>query len=290
MINKKYFKVRTKCPLCNSKKIKILFMKKFNEIKTNLFFSKHLNKNFPMKILDNNFYKIAECQICGIIFQSNILNKKYNEKFYDEYIDHKSIIINKNFHKLNENFYNKEVKLLEKIYGNKKINILEFGAGMGSWVLAMKNAGYQNISAVEISKKRRQFLKKKNINCKKSLSNFKNKFDLIYSDQTFEHLADPGKVIKSLIGLLNKNGCFFFKVPPGRFFKRKLNENYLAQKDEATPLEHINIFTKDSVQYFENKYKLQKINLFKIFELNSFKYLISDIYQNFVGKKYLYRK
>jgi len=147
-----------------------------------------------------------------------------------------------------------------------------------------------NKNAVDNIKKKLPISHIKKSDCGKEKIPFLTKFDLIYSDQTFEHLADPGKVIKSLIGLLNKNGCFFFKVPPGRFFKRKLNENYLAQKDEATPLEHINIFTKDSVQYLANKYKLQKVNLFKIFELNSFKYLISDIYQNFVGKKYLYRK
>ena len=293
MLNKKYFKVRTKCPLCNSKRTKILFMKKFNEIKTNLFFSKHLNKNFPMKILDDNFYKIAECQICGIIFQSNILNKKYNEKFYDEYIDHENIILNKNFHKLNENFYNKEVKLLEKIYGNKKINILEFGAGMGSWVTAMKNSGFKNIFAIEISKQRRKILKKNKIKCFSKLEKINKKFDFIYSDQTFEHLTEPGKTIKKLIKLLKKNGYILFKIPPGRFLKSKLNNKYKAQKDEAIPLEHINIFTNDTIRFIAKKYNLKKADFSKFFnfyEFKFFKYKLSDIYQSYVGKKFLLKK
>ena len=175
MIKNKYFEQRKNCPLCNSKKVDLIFSKKFNEIKTNKFFLKHLNKKFPMSILNENFYNLSECKICKIIFQNNILNKKYNGKFYDEYIDHESIKVEKNYYKLINNIHKKEVKLINKIYQNKKIDILEFGAGLGSWITAMKESGYNNIYAIEISKKRKAYLKKKKIKCFGSVQNIKKK-------------------------------------------------------------------------------------------------------------------
>ena len=38
---------------------------------------------------ENNLaiFSVNKCFECDLIFQKNILNKKYSEKFYDEYID-----------------------------------------------------------------------------------------------------------------------------------------------------------------------------------------------------------
>ena len=91
MVNK-YFIQRNRCPLCNSKNIKQIFNKTHEEIKTNEFFSLHLNKRFPYKILGYVNFSVNKCFECDLIFQKNILNKKYSEKFYDEYIDHKKVI------------------------------------------------------------------------------------------------------------------------------------------------------------------------------------------------------
>ena len=261
----KYFEERKKCPLCNSKKIKLIFDKEFNSIGTNIFFSKHLNKKFPMKILEKKRYILSECRTCKMIFQNNILNKKFNSKFYDEYIDHKSIRLKKNKYRIENNLYKKEIIQISKIYQDKKIDILEFGAGMGSWVTAMKNSGFKNIFAIEISKQRRKILKKNKIKCFSKLEKINRKFDFIYSDQTFEHLTEPGKTIKKLIKLLKKNGYILFKIPPGRFLKSKLNNKYKAQKDEAIPLEHINIFTNDTIRFIAKKYNLKKVNFSKFF-------------------------
>ena len=43
---------------------------------------------------------------------------------------------------------------------DKNIKILEFGAGLGTWISAIQKKNFKKIFAVEISKKRRDFLKK----------------------------------------------------------------------------------------------------------------------------------
>jgi len=290
---KNVLEIRKKCPLCNSKDIKKIFTKKFNQIKTKQFFKTHLNNKFPMRILNNKNYEICECQNCKLLFQKNILNKEYNRKFYNDYIDHNKILNNKNIKKQTESYLQSEINLINKIFNSKKIAILEYGAGLGAWVSSLRKAGYKKISTVEISKKRRKYLKKKDILNFSSLKGINKRFDLIYSDQTFEHLSQPGKIISDLSKLLKPNGFLIFKIPPGNFLKKKLNDNYIAGKDEATPLEHINIYTKDTIKFITSRYKLKNIKyffLFKFYDSNFLKFLISYFYHLYVGKKFILQK
>jgi len=290
---KNVFEIRKKCPLCNSKKIKIIFSKNFDDIRTKNFFKTHLNNKFPFKILDYSKYNISECQQCKLLFQNNILNDEYNNKFYNDYINHDEILINKNSSKQNSLIFQSEIKLIDKIFKNKNIKILEYGAGLGAWINAMKKSGYKDICAIEISKERREYLKKNKIISFKNISNLKKKFDLIYSDQTLEHIKYPGKAIKELVKLLKPNGYLIFKVPPGNLLKNKLDDKYVAQKDEATPLEHINIYTNMSIKFVKSKYKLKNVKiffLFKIYEKEFFKSLISYFYHLYYGKKFILQK
>ncbi len=292
MVKKIFFDSRTICPLCHSSKVKIIFSKKYEDIKTREFFKSHLNKKFPMKILNNKFYEISECEKCNFIFQKNILNKKYNNKFYNDYIDHEAAL-NKDLFKRNNLLYESEIDLINRIFADKNIRILEYGAGLGAWLKSIKNAGYKNLYAIEISKKRRDYLKKYNIKCSANLKNQNKKFDLIYSDQTFEHLMQPGEVIKNLSKLLKNNGYIIFKIPSGIRFKKKLGDKYFAQKDEATPLEHINIFTKGSLNYIQKKFKFKKVknfNYYRIYERKFYKNLASFLYHQNSGKKFILQK
>jgi 2-polyprenyl-3-methyl-5-hydroxy-6-metoxy-1,4-benzoquinol methylase len=288
MVNR-YFIQRNKCPLCNSKNINQIFDRTHKEIKTYEFFKFHLNNKFPFKILEYVNFSVDRCSACGLIFQKNIFNKNYSEKFYDKYIDHKKVIKNK---KKNDVFKinKKDAFFFQKVLNNKRdVQILEFGSGVGSWAIAMKNEGYI-VETIELSKSRRNFLKKKKIKSFKDLKNIKKKYDLIYSDQTFEHLSEPGATIKKLSKLVKKNGYIFFKIPSGHFIENKLNKNYFAQKDEIIPFEHINVFKSKTIKIISKQIKFSQIwtcSLFHIFSFNFYYYLLSDLYQKIFGKKFL---
>ena len=87
-----YFIKRNKCPLCGSKNVEKIFDRTHKQLKTYNFFKTHLNNRFPFKILGNINFCVNKCFSCDLIFQENIFNKKYSEKFYDKYIDHKKVI------------------------------------------------------------------------------------------------------------------------------------------------------------------------------------------------------
>ena len=68
---------------------------------------------------------------------------------------------------------------------------LDFGAGWGFWlILILKNFNF-DVHAYEVSESRINFMKKNQINVISSIENSANKFDFIYSEETFEHIPNP---------------------------------------------------------------------------------------------------
>ena len=63
---------RKNCPICDSRKFNRIFIKKYSDLKLNLFLKKHFNKSFPLKILKNKCYEINECLNCKGLFQTYI--------------------------------------------------------------------------------------------------------------------------------------------------------------------------------------------------------------------------
>jgi 2-polyprenyl-3-methyl-5-hydroxy-6-metoxy-1,4-benzoquinol methylase len=105
---------------------------------------------------------------------------------------------------------------------DKSAKILDAGAGFGSSIQGLKNAGYKNIQALELSSRRARVLKKKFPGMKidnipvKEISNssiIDHKFDVIYMWHVLEHVADLEKSVKAIAAALNDGGIFFVAVP-----------------------------------------------------------------------------
>lgn len=64
------------------------------------------------------------------------------------------------------------------------------------------------------------------------------KYDLILSDQTFEHLIEPRRDLAKLYGLLNDNGIAYINVPNWRTFRR-----LSGGVDHLKDFSHYNYFT-----------------------------------------------
>ncbi len=292
MVNNAFI-ARKKCPFCESKNIIEIYKKKYSSNDIIDFLKDHLN-NFPLKILKNEKFIIMECEICKGIFQKNILNDFYNNKFYENYVPH-DIAFNKKKEKID---YFKKVQSYEVLFiknhfqKNNKIKVLEFGAGWGLWSInAQKNN--LNVTAIEISKTRLKYLKKNKIKVLDSINKITGKYDFIFSDQTFEHLNNPFIILKKLSMHLNKNGIIFLKVPPGTKIKKKLKKNYTVGDDEIIPMEHINVFNrKVNTKLAQNlglKYIYPK-NCYPTFSLNFFKKTLTDLYDYYSSKTIIFKK
>ena len=148
-------------------------------------------------------------------------------------------------------------------FKDKKINILDFGAGSGTNINMLSK--YGKVYAYEKDEKTSNFLKekfKKNENIKiiqKPNDSNKAFFDLILAADVIEHIEDDVSIMKYLSKLLNKNGQIFITVPAFKFL--------FSSKDRA--LRHYRRYTKKKIQ----KLVYTDFNITKITYYNFFLFL-----------------
>ena len=270
---------RNVCPACSKSNFKIIFSLFYSDEKLSSFLKLYYGNRVDLDKIKNNKYTLLECINCSLMFQEEIPGNNFSKILYEDLID-TEISFNKknNFEIKYKKKLSYEIKLINSLFKKnlKFIDILEFGAGWGYWSKYMKEKGF-NISAFEISENRINFMKKNNINVINKLDNSKNKFDLIYSEETFEHISDPRETLLTMSKLLKDNGFILLRFPSNYLFKSKLNNNYRPKADCAHPLEHINLFNKKSFEFMLKNTDLEiitfksKVNFSLIQILKDFK-------------------
>ena len=109
-------------------------------------------------------FSILKCFDCNFIWQKFIPNEEFSNLLYEKIID-KDISFNKS--KNLESLLKKKNKFkfnaVFNYFHKKKLNVLDFGAGWGSWLLSL-DQNKANIFAYEISNTRKDYLIKNGIN------------------------------------------------------------------------------------------------------------------------------
>ncbi len=236
---------RKNCPICSDIKFKTIFSLPYK----NISFLKNYYKdkiNPYLNELEKYDYVISECLNCSLIFQKHIPNENFSELLYEKIINDEESKIKK----LSVSGHLKDFELFKKIIKkeNQDISILEFSSGNGDWAYEAKKLNF-DITANEYSKIRIETLKKKSLKVCDNINACKDKFDIIYSDQVFEHIPNPAETLKLLMTLLKSHGYIYLKFPSSFMFKNKLKMNYQPQKDCAHPLEHINTFNRKAFSH-----------------------------------------
>lgn len=241
---------RNFCPACKETKTKKIFSLPYDSKKMMIFLDTYYKGLIPHNELNGYEYKLIECQYCDLIYQEQIPDEKFSHKLYENYIDKDDSLEKKDnyeqqYHK--KLFYEKN--LIKKIFKKKteEISVLDFGAGWGFWLNYLKKNKF-NVFAHEISETRIDFLKKNNIKVIFDIKNIDNKFDFIYSEETFEHIPNPKETLINLSKILKDDGFIMLRFPSSFLFKLKLNSRYNPSTDCAHPLEHINLLKRKSFE------------------------------------------
>lgn len=241
---------RTKCPMCTSSRFSILFSMHYHDKAMKQYLKNYYSENIDpyLKELEKFDYLIYECLKCSLIFQKFIPDEKFSRILYEEIID--EVESKKKKEKVVNPGYYKDFELLRKITGkeNADISILEFGSGNGDWAYEAKKLNF-DVTTTELSKNRIESLNKKGLKICNDIHECKDKFDIIYSDQVFEHISNPAEILKTILPLLKEYGYIYLKFPSGFMFRNILKMNYQPQKDCAMPLEHINILNRKTFLY-----------------------------------------
>jgi 2-polyprenyl-3-methyl-5-hydroxy-6-metoxy-1,4-benzoquinol methylase len=110
--------------------------------------------------------------------------------------------------------------LLKNLKLKKKIQILDYGSGVGSNINMLKK--YGNVHALEPHSLTSVFLKKKfKI---KVIKKIKKKYDLIFLTDVIEHIKNDKKKINELVNCLKKEAYLVLTTPAFQFLFSKKDE------------------------------------------------------------------
>lgn len=234
------------CPLCKTKQTKAFHV------------AKHVYGDYTKK---KSFFR---CNYCDVRYLFPRLNKNQEKYFYkmefEKFMERRSGK-NSGWMKADDHVYkNKEtfkrrLKYL-KPYLKKKQDILELGCSSGFMLYPLIKSGHK-CSGIEPSGVFSKYLKKKGIKAFKSISEFKKqnkrkKFDLIIHFFVLEHIGDPLKCLKNLVGMLKKDGKIIFEIPN---VAEPLHTIYNIPKFEKFywSIAHHWYFSKKSLSFLLNK-------------------------------------
>lgn len=244
------------CPICDNKKIKILFTQKDKRTTKSGLFTMFRCDNCqteyikpPKNLLD--YYKSEYYSN----FQENIgLTSKIKQKiFLEKY--HPSNFINKYIF----NFLGKYISALPPKIGK----ILDFGCGNGEILYMLKKSGFSvygmDISKISLKKCRQHGLNNIRIGTEKDLVVYPNNyFDYIRASHVIEHMINPNLFVATALKKLRKKGKLIIQTPNinslGVLFKTHTKYYFDVPR-------HTILFSSSSINYLLNKNGFNEINV-----------------------------
>jgi 2-polyprenyl-3-methyl-5-hydroxy-6-metoxy-1,4-benzoquinol methylase len=202
--------------------------------------------------------------------------------------------INKNFSATKELWdaekflinYNNSLAEKIKLFLNKKIRVLEFGAGIGN----LSNLFFLHTKikpeCVEIDKSFRKVLISRGFKTYASLKETKKTYEAIYTSNVLEHIKDDKKSIELLYDALEDRGILIVYVPAFNFLfsdfdknaghYRRYSRNELITKIKRANFQILTASYVDSMGFiaaflvkllgYKNKYKLGSNDSLKFYD------------------------
>lgn len=209
---------RRSCPLCNSRKNKLLYIQKF---------------------ANNVTHQITCCLECGFVFVRNTPNEEYYAKYYRSSSIYEFT--------RDENLHEKAFNIMKK-YTEKNDNILDVGCSTGNLLYLFKKSGYPNLVGIDPAPNCRKIAKEK-FNIKVVTADLKSfntrkRFNLVILNNVLEHLWDVRGSIRKIKSLLSNDGHLYIAVPDAGNFYKKFDEPF-----GEFSTEHINFFSIESLHY-----------------------------------------
>lgn len=268
------------CPICGNQKNKSYFVKE-------------------LQIGLREEFEYVECSMCGCLFLNKIpenisdyydinysphqdrrtFKDKFLRKFVGMYLANGlfSCLVPKSIVPIFAQIWRKKVN--EK-YFNKNSSILDVGCGRGEFLSFLSSGGYSDVMGIDL------FIDDENIPddvdiVKTSLEEFNpsKKYDVIFSNHSFEHMENPLKNLKCYEKLLKKDGLIFIRIP--------IKSNYIWEKYgvnwfQIDAPKHLFLYTVESFKILASKTNLIVEDV--IFDSSFLQFVNSEKYMNNIAK------
>lgn len=264
---------RTRCPVCDGTGCNELYRCAFCEepMLTYLRNFYQWQGSFDPCYLNHGEYVLCQCEKCKLIFQKYVPHDNLLQVLYEQYISPDDELLRTLKSYSQTRFYAdvQEISNLLKSIRKpaREARILDYGMGFSRWALVAQAMGCQ-VFGTELVEHKVKYAKGHGITILSENELEGMDFDLINTEQVFEHLCNPSATLKTIIGGLRKHGAIKISVPRAWFMKKKISKAKWAgdEKDRlrlnpVSPLEHLNCFAGDSLRVLATSAGLRPMRL-----------------------------
>ncbi len=254
----------TNCPVCNSTAIK------------------HFSTVKDFNVTGEDF-EIFECTMCTLRFTQNIpgpedMGPYYSSADYVSHTDTKKGFINRAYHWVRNYTIKSKKKLIEKTTRKSSGTLLDIGAGTGTFVAAMQDAGWQVLGMEPDDTARANALEKHSIILQHPtfLFELENKrFDVITLWHVLEHIHRLQDYIQVFHRTLKDDGYLIIAVPN---YTSNDAQHYKEQWAAYDVPRHLYHFSPKSMQ------KLMYLNGFEVMSVKPMWF--DSFYVSLLSEKY----
>jgi len=251
---------RENCPACASRQSHSLLRIPYADESVQGFLRRHYQRPPDTRPLHGWDYELVRCGNCKLAYQRCVPGPALLHAIYDGWTTPTALEVERERDEQtleNSSLLAEEVHFLVSHFRRrpKEIQVLDFGMGWGQWLLMARAFGCQ-VAGVELSLERQRYARSVGIEVLDWDEIPKRRFDFINAEQVFEHLVEPGEVLRHLAGALAGDGLLRISVPNSRSALKTVQrkKSFAAlTPDEIMPihpLEHLNSFEPATLENF----------------------------------------
>ena len=245
---------RTSCPLCGNTGKTTLISLPFESDPVAEFLARYYKGRVEMAALKNGQYVIDRCQRCSGMWQREILDDAGMSDLYERWISPDGSRSRRANAGLALQYARHCARLLRLLPDPGSRTLLDYGMGWGDWCAMTQSFGFR-VHGVELSQERIAHARTLGIPCSGPEDIPQGPYDFLYLEQVLEHVPDPRAVMTAMMPRLKPSGYVHIGVPDASAVPSKANNpTALLRKGPAQPLEHINLFTKQSLTRFMHSF------------------------------------
>lgn len=265
---------RNSCPACKSASNTKLLEISYSDPEVFAFlcaYYRHVNSETIRNRVRHGTLTIVECTGCGLLYQREIPDADFMREIYTDWIIEGDELAPTS-KPLSEEYYtylaSEVMHLLSEqrsiVGSERRIRVLDFGMGWSGWLQMARSFGAV-VYGSELSEPKIAYARSIGVPVLNSAQVAEMQFDLVCTEQVFEHVPHPAELLESLVASLAPNGYLKISVPSGQAVKAMLlrwrwGDAIACQQDlmPIHPLEHINCFTAQSLNAFAARYGLKR--------------------------------
>lgn len=206
-------------------------------------------------------YNVVACKECGFTYADMEASQDLFDRYYAglNIYSEAETLRKVNLDKTNPYFEYIYKVISKEIRSTSKI--IDIGCGGGELLDYLSYKGLSHLTGMDPSKKSIDYLMQRGYEgiCQSIFDDIKDenreKYDLVISTAVVEHVYDINMYVERLKQYVAKDGCIFLTAPAVEGF-----ETFICKKANYFNQEHINYFSKNSLQNLFGKHGLILIN------------------------------